>query len=137
MLCCPSELPGKSVHTPVLPLHFMWLQPMTNRVSRYFENLMLAVTTDVVRLIEKGHDNLEPMLLLSMRNVGAEMSLNTRANHCPSNGEAAFFDLLDSTGQVGVTNAALACQEPLEITARLASRIAFDPTRSAVETAPV
>ena len=137
MVCCSSELQGKSVHTRVVPMLFKWLQPVTHRVSRYFENLMLAVTTDVLRLIEKGHDSLEPVLFPPMQDVGAEMSLNNRANHCPSNGEASSLELLDSTGQVGVTNAALACQEPLEITARLASRIAFDPTRSAVETAPV
>ena len=132
-----AELPGKSIHNPKVPTHFMWLQPVEHRVSVYFENLVLAVTTKALRVIEVGRDVYEPALYLPKQDICAELLENGRSTHCPLKGDACYFDLLDASGEVVVADAAWTYRTPIEIAAPLASHVAFDRAKFAIEAAPL
>ncbi len=132
-----AQLPGDSIHDPALPTHFMWLQSVQRQVSVYFENQVLAVTFDALRVIEVGSNVLEPALYLPLTDICAELRPNEKTTYCDLKGTASYFDLLHIQGGVAVVDAAWAYRDPLEIAAPLKFRVAFDCSRFAVEAAPL
>lgn len=132
-----AELLGDSIHNAAVPTHFMWLQSVERRVSIYFENLLLAVTTDALRVIEVGRDVYEPVLYLPKQDICAELRPNGITTRCPLKGDASYHDLLDATGRVAAADAAWAYQTPIDIAKPLAGRVAFDRARFAVEIGPI
>ena len=137
MTCFMAKLPGDSIHNPTEPTHFMWLQPVARRVSVYHENLVLAVTTKALRVIEVGGHVRAPVLYLPKGDVCAELNANGKTTHCPLKGDAVSLDLLDASGQPIITDAAWTYQAPLEIAVALTARIAFDRAHFAIEEAPL
>lgn len=137
MACFIADLPGKSIHNPSRPTHFMWVQPVDAQVSIYHVNLVLAVSNDALRVIEVGTDVYEPVLYLPSRDICTDLKSGQLTTHCPLKGDASYFDLVDAAGSIIVANAALSYPEPLEIATSLQGRVAFERTHFAIETAPL
>ncbi|MGH1356746.1 MAG: DUF427 domain-containing protein [Thalassovita sp.] len=137
MACFIANLPGKSIHNPSVPTHFMWVQRVAGQVSIYHENLVLAVSNDALRVIEVGTDVYEPVLYLPSRDICTDLRSGQLTTHCPLKGDASYFDLVDAAGSIIVANAAWSHPEPLDIAASLQGHVAFDPLHFAIETAPL
>jgi len=132
-----EQLPGNSIHNPARPTHFMWLQPVQRRIALYQENIMIAVTTRALRVIEVGNDVLEPTLYLPRADVLANLKQNDKTSHCPLKGDTVYFDLLDDKGGVAIANIAWSYTHPIEIASELKDRVAFDRTYVSTEDAPL
>ncbi|MEX0366179.1 MAG: DUF427 domain-containing protein [Ruegeria sp.] len=78
----------------------MWLRAVEQRVTAYYENLVVAATTNAVCVIEVGCDVLAPVAYIPRADICADFRMTERRTHCPLKGDAAYFDLVDNNGWV-------------------------------------
>ncbi len=132
-----QTLPGRSVHNPAVPTHFMWVQPVRGQVSFYHEALLLAASHEALRVIEVGKELYEPVTYIPSCDLCADLQASTATTYCPLKGDASYFDLVDAAGKVAVTNAAWSYQKPLEFACALEDHVAFDHSLFARVTTPL
>lgn len=119
------------------PNHGMWLQPMTRRITLYFENLTIADTSDALCVIEMKDDLHELVLYLPRKDVLAELKRNDRSVRCPLKGTSSFFDLLGPDRTVIVPNAAWSHPDPKNGAGDLKNRVAFSKAHFSFEDLPL
>lgn len=118
------------------PNHGMWLQPMKRRVTLYYENLVIADTSNALRLIEVNDDLLEPVLYLPRKDILADLQSNEMCVKCPLKGTSSNFDLVGSGDEVIVFNAAWSHPCPTSGAEALKDRVAFSKTHFSFEDVP-
>lgn len=116
--------------------HGMWLQRITRRITLYYENLVIADTSDVLRLIEMKEGLLDPVLYPPRKDVLAELRRNKRRVMCSLKGTLSYSDLLGSGPAVIVSNAAWSHPKPSKGADDLKDRVAFSKRHSPFEDIP-
>ena len=129
-------LSKETIHNPDEPRHFMRLKPVAGRVRVLRDGVVLADTTDAMRVLEVGKDVYDPVFYLPERDVSAPLGPNPRSTHCPLKGDAVYFDLLGPSGEVQQPEIAWSYAAPFDFAAGLAGRIAFYARHVTVEEAP-
>ena len=132
-----AALPGNSIHNPGMPTHFMWLRPVEQRVTVFYENLVIAATTGAICVIEVGCDVMEPVTYVPRMDVCADLQMTERRTHCPLKGDAAHFDLVSISGQIIAKEVAWAYIDAFDFASDLRDRFAFNSRHITIETTPL
>jgi len=119
------NLPGNRVHNPSSENHFMWLNKVGRQIIICRDDIILAKTTDAIRVTEVGRDLYDPVYYLPTGDVSANLKLNGTITNCPIKGEAEGYDLVDDEGKVLVEYIAWHYTTPVEGAEALIGRIAF------------
>ena len=131
------QLAGNSIHNPNMPTHFMWLRPIEQRVTAYYENLIVATSTDTICLIEVGCDVFAPVIYIPRSDICVDFRMTERRTRCPLKGDAAYFDLVGENSRVVAEEVAWAYVDTFDFAADLRDRIAFNPRVITIETTPL
>ncbi|MDJ0630017.1 MAG: DUF427 domain-containing protein [Rhodobacter sp.] len=123
-------LSDATIHNPAEPRHFMSLKPVTGRVRILMGNLVLADSTDALRVLEVGEGVYDPVVYMPKTDVRTELHRNARQTHCPLKGDAVYFDL-DSEESI-----AWSYPDPHGFASGLAGRVAFYTDRVTIEESP-
>lgn len=130
-------LAGNSIHNPAIPTHFMWLRPVEQRVTVFYENLVIAITNKGLCVIEVGCDVMAPIIYFPQMDICAELRQTNSRTHCPLKGDAAYFDLVGKNGQVIAQEMAWSYVETFDFVSDLKDRVAFNPRVFTIETTPL
>ena len=125
-----------TIHSPDDPRHYMRIKPVKGRVRILLGDLVLAESTDALRLLEAGHDIYDPVLYLPLADVRANLAPVEKRTYCPLKGHASYFDLVSDQGQVEVPEIAWSYRETLDCGAGIKDLVAFDTSRVAIEEYP-
>lgn len=124
------------IHNPADARHWMRARPVARRVTLKIGEVLIARTTDAIRLVELGRDAYEPSLYLPMADVLATLRPSTRPEtFCPLKGTACYFDLDLPDGTI--EGAAWQYRDLFEFSSVLEHRVAFYLDRITVEEAPI
>lgn len=115
------------VHNPDDPRHFMAFAPAGQRLRVYFEVLLLADSRDVLRVSEVGRSFYAPTYYFPRADVSGRYREREERTTCPLKGEAMYYDLLDSRGDVLVEKACWSYEATVPEARPLAGRFAFYP----------
>jgi len=96
----------------------MAIKPVERRVRIYAGDLLLADTTDAVRVIEIGKTAYDPVLYVPAADVSASLEPLDRSTHCPIKGDASYFALKGE-------EIAWSYENPIDFAEGLAGRRAF------------
>ena len=125
-----------TIHNPTEPRHFMALKPIDRMVIVMLGNAPLVETRNAVRLIEVGRDVYHPAIYVPMDDVKASLRENERTSHCPLKGDAIYFDLMGTDGQVHTKDIAWAYPEPFVFAPELAGLLSFYTDKLTMVEAP-
>ena len=126
-----------TIHNPSEPRHFMRLKPVRRRVRVFFDDELLADSSNALRLLEIGRDVYDPALYFPPYDVPAPLRRTSRTTHCPLKGDAVYYDLIDVAGVVRRAEIAWSYPEPFDMSQDLAGLIAFYTDQLRVEEAPL
>ena len=129
-------LPQDTIHNPDDPRHYMRIKPVKGRVRILLGDVVLAESTDALRLLEAGHDIYDPVLYLPLADVRANLAPVEKRTYCPLKGHASYFDLVSDQGQVEVPEIAWSYRETLDCAVGIKDLVAFDASRVAIEESP-
>lgn len=118
-------LAGDTVHNPGEPRHFMKVKPVKRRVRVLRDGIVLADSSDAMRVLELGRDFYDPVFYFPKVDVRASLARTSRTSHCPIKGDAAYFDLVDSQGTVLQSEIAWSYPDPFDFPTGLTGLIAF------------
>jgi uncharacterized protein (DUF427 family) len=126
-----------AIHRPDDPRHFMRVKPFGRRVQIRNGDTVLADTTRALRLLEAGRDLYDPVFYLPREDVHATVSLiDGKVWHCPLKGDSVFFDVLDASGKVAVSEAAWSYERTFDFAEILKDLIAFDGSKVTIVEMP-
>ncbi len=125
-----------TIHNPDDPRHYMRIKPVKGRVRILLGGRVLAESKRALRLLEAGHDILDPVLYLPLADVRANLAPVEKRTFCPLKGHASYFDLVSDQGQVEVPEIAWSYQETLDCAVGIKDLVAFDASRVAIEEHP-
>lgn len=125
-----------TIHNPADARHFMALKPIERMVIIMLGNAALVETRDAMRLIEVGREVYQPAVYVPMADVKASLVENDRVSRCPLKGDAIYFDLMGTDGDVHTKDIAWAYPQPLEFAPELAGLLAFNTDKLTVVEAP-
>lgn len=129
-------LAKSTIHNPADPRHFMALKPIERMVIIMLGNAPLVETKGAMRLIEIGKDVYHPAVYVPMDDVKASLIENDRTTHCPLKGDAVYFDLMSTDGQIHTPDIAWAYPEPLNFAHQLAGLMSFYTDKLTMVEAP-
>lgn len=129
--------PSGAIHNPNEIQHFMVVKPLSRRVRVLLNDLVLAETTDAIRLMETWKNAYDPALYLPLDALIGNLSLNTKTTHCPLKGDARYFDLHDDKADIIVENIAWTYKSSFDFAYSIKHRVSFYSTLVTIEEAPL
>lgn len=114
----------------------MRVKPVKGQVRILFDGRVLAESKRALRLLEAGHDILDPVLYLPPSDVRANLAPVEKRTFCPLKDHASYFDLVSNQGQVEAPEIAWSYQETLDFAAGIKDLVAFDASRVVIEEHP-
>lgn len=136
------SLPG-TIHNPAAPNHFMRIKPVRARVRILRDGVVLANTVQAVRVLEIGHDILDPVVYIPKTDVTEALlpkegtPSNGGMTHCPLKGNAHYFDWVDSENTVLSENIAWTYDSVFDFASALKDRVGFYASKVTIEESPV
>ena len=130
-------LVADAAHNPDEPRHFMRVKPVPRRVRVLRDGMVLADTTEAVRLLEVGKDLYDPVFYLPRSDVSAPLADAEGTTHCPLKGDAVYFDLAGPDGSVAEAKIAWSYPTPFGFADMIAGRVAFYSDKVTVEESPL
>ena len=128
----PSQvtMAKETIHNPDEVRHFMKAKPVNRRVQVWQGDVLLAESTDALRVVEIGYDLYDPVLYLPREDVKVELArVEGKTTHCPLKGDAAYFQ--DGNGEL-----AWSYESPFPFSDIIKNRIAFYPNRVEIRELP-
>ncbi len=125
-----------AIHNHEEPRHFMALDPVAERLSVYYEVLLVAESRDALRLSEVGKRFYAPTYYFPRADVRGRYREREERTRCPLKGEATHYDLLDQRGDVLVEKACWSYEAPIPEARAIAGRFAFYPAALTFKFAP-
>ncbi len=122
-----------AIHNPSDARHFMKVKPVDRFVRIKLGEQTLAESSDAVRVVEVGHDLYDPVVYLPQSALRANFSQSDRTTHCPLKGDASYFDLVDDSGHVILSDLAWSYNTTFDFAQQLTGYIAFYADRVTVE----
>jgi len=128
---------AQRLYHPNKPHHFMRIKSVKRRIEVRREGVLLASSSDALRLLEVGRDIYDPVLYLPAVDVVCRLVRTRRTSHCPLKGDAAYFDLIDEADSVIEREIAWSYPDPISLAAEIKQRIAFYVSRVAIQESPL
>lgn len=126
-----------TIHNPAEPRHFMRIKPVNRRIRVLLGDEILAKTTHALRIMEVGKDFYDPVIYVPEGDIRAALRRIDHQTHCPLKGDASYFDLTDTGGNVRQEKIAWSYADAFDFAAELKGHIAFAPNLVTVEDAPL
>ncbi|MEN0088508.1 MAG: DUF427 domain-containing protein [Pseudomonadota bacterium] len=84
----------RTIHRTDAPRHFMRIKPVDRQVRILRNGVVLADTSNALRLTEVGHDIYDPVFYIPQSDVIAELAaLDGKSTYCPLKGDACYWTL--------------------------------------------
>lgn len=125
------------VHNPMERRHFMKAKPLSRRIRILRDGVLLAQSSDVLRLLEVGKDLYDPALYLPRDALIGEFSISGKTTHCPLKGDAEYLNLISDNGTVICENIAWFYSAPFEFAKVIENRVSFYTDQITIEDAPL
>jgi len=119
-------LAADTIHNPAEVRHFMAIKPVERRVRVFSGEILLADTSNAVRVIEVGHALYDPVLYIPPDDVHIKLDRIEKSTHCPLKGDAIYYAL---EGE----EIAWAYPTPFDFARDLTERIAFWASKVRIE----
>ncbi len=127
---------SSTIHNPAEPRHFMQLKPISGLVRLFVDETLVAESDSAVWLIEVGKDVYNPVVYVPQDDIVAQLAKNEHQTHCPLKGDASYYDLQGTTGEISHDKAVWAYEEPFEFAQDLKGYAAFRPDLVKLELEP-
>ncbi len=130
-------IPGPVIADPANARHFIWADEFARRVTVGIGDTILAETDHPLRVTEVADTVFAPLLYLPIKDATPLLKINSKTTHCPLKGDASYFDLLSTGGEIIERNIAWSYIDPLEFALLLRGRISFNVARVHISEHPI
>ena len=127
---------SEAIHNPEDARHFMRIKPIEGLARVRFGDEVIAESEAALRLLEVNKDFYDPTIYFPREDVSAHLAIRDQDSHCPIQGDALYFDLLNEDRNTITEEIAWCYPEPVGFANEIKDHIAFYGRKVTIEEGP-